>query len=156
MKQGGTGRVRFQPQIGQLLAVATGSIVNIVDVEKEASLHSLPKVHTNEVNCICWDEKGERVASVSQDTVKVWSVASGACIHELRSHGNQYQSCIFHPRYPNVLIVGGYQTMELWSLSDNHRNTVQAHEGLIAALAHSQFTGMIASASHDRSVKLWK
>lgn len=44
MKQGGTGRVRFQPQIGQLLAVATGSIVNIVDVEKEASLHSLPKV----------------------------------------------------------------------------------------------------------------
>uniref|UniRef100_A0A0E0D0I2 LisH domain-containing protein n=1 Tax=Oryza meridionalis TaxID=40149 RepID=A0A0E0D0I2_9ORYZ len=90
MKQGGTGRVRFQPQIGQLLAVATGSIVNIVDVEKEASLHSLPK------------------------------------------------------------------TMELWSLSDNHRNTVQAHEGLIAALAHSQFTGMIASASHDRSVKLWK
>uniref|UniRef100_A0A0E0KLW8 LisH domain-containing protein n=1 Tax=Oryza punctata TaxID=4537 RepID=A0A0E0KLW8_ORYPU len=156
MNQGGTGRVRFQPQIGQLLAVATGSIVNIVDVEKVASLHSLPKVHTNEVNCICWDEKGERVASVSQDTVKVWSVASGACIHELRSHGNQYQSCIFHPRYPNVVIVGGYQTMELWSLSDNHRNTVQAHEGLIAALAHSQFTGMIASASHDRSVKLWK
>uniref|UniRef100_J3LV13 LisH domain-containing protein n=1 Tax=Oryza brachyantha TaxID=4533 RepID=J3LV13_ORYBR len=156
MKQGGTGRVRFQPLIGQHLAVATGSIVNIIDVEKDTSLHSLPKVHTNEVNCICWDESGELLASVSQDTVKVWSVASGTCIHELRSHGNQYQSCIFHPRYPNVLIVGGYQTMELWSLSDNHRNTVQAHEGLIAALAHSQFTGMIASASHDRSVKLWK
>ncbi|KAF0917979.1 hypothetical protein E2562_021678 [Oryza meyeriana var. granulata] len=113
MKQGGTGRVRFQPLSGQLLAVATGSIVNIVDVEKETSLHSLPKVHTNEVSCICWDEKGERLASVSQDTVKVWSVASGACIHELRSHGNQYQSCIFHPRYPNVLIVGGYQVNPL-------------------------------------------
>lgn len=41
--------------------------------------------------------------------MKVWSAASGACIHELRSHGNQYQSCIFHPRYPKVLIVGGYQ-----------------------------------------------
>ncbi|KAL5219518.1 hypothetical protein ABZP36_020202 [Zizania latifolia] len=156
MKQGGTGKVRFQPHIGQLLAVAAGSLVNIIDVEKDTSLHPLPKVHTSEVNCICWDEKGEYLASVSQDTVKVWSVASGACIHELRSHGNQYQSCIFHPRYPKVLIVGGYQTMELWSLSDNHRNPVQAHEGLIAALAHSEFTGMIASASHDRSVKLWK
>jgi WD40 repeat protein len=48
------------------------------------------------------------------------------------------------------------QTLELWSLSDSQRNPIQAHEGLVAALAHSPFTGMIASASHDRYVKLWK
>jgi len=156
VKQGGTGRVRFQPRSGQLLAVAGGSMVNIFDVEKQTNLSSPPKGHNSEVNCVCWDENGEYLASVSQDTVKVWSVSSGACIHELRSHGNQYQSCIFHPRYPKVLIVGGYQTLELWSLSDNQRNPIQAHEGLIAALAHSPFTGMIASASHDRYVKLWK
>ncbi|XP_062213119.1 transcriptional corepressor LEUNIG_HOMOLOG-like isoform X2 [Phragmites australis] len=155
-KQGGTGRVRFQPRSGKFLAVAAGSMVNIFDVEKQANLHSPPKGHNSEVNCVCWDESGEYLASVSQDTVKVWSVASGACIHELRSHGNQYQSCIFHPRYPKVLIVGGYQTLELWSLSDNQSNPIQAHEGLVAALAHSPFTGMIASGSHDRYVKLWK
>ncbi|KAL6638596.1 hypothetical protein ACP70R_023707 [Stipagrostis hirtigluma subsp. patula] len=109
VKQGGTGRVRFQPRSGQLLAVAAGSMVNIIDVEKQANLHSPMKGHNSEVNCVCWDENGEYLASVSQDTVKVWSVASGACIHELRSHGNQYQSCIFHPRHPKVLIVGGYQ-----------------------------------------------
>jgi WD40 repeat protein len=131
-------------------------MVNIFDVEKQANLPSPPKGHNSEVNCVCWDESGEFLASVSQDTLKVWSVSSGACIHELRSHGNPYQSCIFHPRYPKVLIVGGYQTLELWSLSDNQRNPIQAHEGLIAALAHSPFTGMIASASHDRYVKLWK
>ncbi|KAJ1292591.1 hypothetical protein BS78_01G001500 [Paspalum vaginatum] len=109
VKQGGTGRVRFQPRSGQFLAVAAGSMVNIIDVEKQANLPSPPKGHNSEVNSVCWDENGEFVASVSQDTVKVWSVASGTCIHELRSHGNQYQSCIFHPRYPKVLIVGGYQ-----------------------------------------------
>lgn len=156
VKQGGTGRVRFQPRMGQLLAVAAGNTVNIIDIEKDTSLHSQPKVHSGEVNCICWDESGEYLASASQDSVKVWSAASGACVHELRSHGNQYQSCIFHPRYPKVLIVGGYQTMELWSLSDNQRNVVAAHEGLIAALAHSLSTGLVASASHDRSVKVWK
>jgi WD40 repeat protein len=48
------------------------------------------------------------------------------------------------------------QTLELWSLADNQRNPIQAHEGLIAALAHSPLTGMIASVSHDRYVKLWK
>ena len=62
---------------------------------------------------MCWDENGEYLASVSQDTVKVWSVSSGMCIHELRSNGNQYQSCTFHPRYPKVLIVGGYQVNEM-------------------------------------------
>ncbi len=46
--------------------------------------------------------------------------------------------------------------MELWSLSDSQRNVVAAHEGLIVALAHSPATGSVASASHDRSVKLWK
>ncbi|KAF8643981.1 hypothetical protein HU200_066620 [Digitaria exilis] len=156
VKQGGTGRVRFQPGSGQRLAVAAGSMVNIFDVEKQADLLSPPKGHNNEVHCVCWDESGEYLASVSQDTVKVWSVSSGACIHELRSHGNQYQSCIFHPRNPKVLIVGGYQTLELWSFLDKQRNPIQAHEGLIAALAHSPLTGMIASASHDRYVKLWK
>ncbi|VAI40830.1 unnamed protein product [Triticum turgidum subsp. durum] len=156
VKQGGTGRVRFQPRIGKLLAVAAGNTVNMIDIDTDTSLHSQAKVHTSEVNCICWDETGEYLASASQESVKVWSVASGQCIHELRSHGNQYQSCIFHPRYPKVLIVGGYQTVELWSVSDNQRNVVAAHEGLIAALAHSPLTGSIASASHDRWVKLWK
>jgi WD40 repeat protein len=62
---------------------------------------------------VCWDENGEYLASVSQDTVKVWSVSSGVCMHELRSNGNQYQSCTFHPRCPKVLIVGGYQVNEM-------------------------------------------
>ncbi|OEL34203.1 Transcriptional corepressor [Dichanthelium oligosanthes] len=110
VKQGGTGRVRFQPRSGQLLAVAAGCTVNIFDVEKRANLSSPPKGHNSEVNCLCWDESGEYLAS----------------------------------------------TMELWSYSDNQRNPIQAHEGLIAALAHSPYTGMIASASHDRYVKLWK
>lgn len=46
--------------------------------------------------------------------------------------------------------------MELWSVTDNQRMTVQAHEGQIAALAQSPVTGLVASASHDRTVKLWK
>lgn len=44
VQQGGTGRVRFQPRSGQLLAVAAGSMVNIFDVEKQASLPCPPKV----------------------------------------------------------------------------------------------------------------
>lgn len=41
-------------------------------------------------------------------------------------------------------------------MMENKSMTVMAHEGLIASLAQSRATGMVASASHDKSVKLWK
>jgi WD40 repeat protein len=49
-----------------------------------------------------------------------------------------------------------WQSIELWSIQDKKNITIPAHEGLIEALAQSPVTGMIASASHDKTVKLWK
>lgn len=34
--------------------------------------------------------------------------------------------------------------------------TIKAHEDIVSALAQSPINGMVASASHDGSVKLWK
>jgi WD40 repeat protein len=72
--------------------------------------------HNNEVHSVCWDENGDFLASVSQDAVKVWSMASMECVHELSSNGNKFHSCVFHPRYPKILIVGGYQVIYLFLL----------------------------------------
>lgn len=48
------------------------------------------------------------------------------------------------------------QSLELWNMIENKTMTLAAHEGLIAALAVSNVTRMVASASHDKFVKLWK
>jgi len=48
------------------------------------------------------------------------------------------------------------QSLELWNMNENKTMTLPAHEGLIAALAVSTATGLVASASHDKFVKLWK
>ena len=53
-------------------------------------------------------------------------------------------------------VVPCLQSLELWNMMENQTMSVAAHEGLIAALAQSPTTGMVASASHDKSVKLWK
>ncbi|XP_042517300.1 transcriptional corepressor LEUNIG_HOMOLOG-like isoform X4 [Macadamia integrifolia] len=155
VSKGGVAQVRFQPRIGQLLAAAADSIVSIFDVESDRQTHSL-QGHSKEVNSICWDTNGDYLASVSQDCVRVWSITSGECIHELSSNGNKFHSCVFHPSYSTLLVIGGYQSLELWNMAENKSMTVAAHEGLIAALAQSPVTGMVASASHDKSVKLWK
>lgn len=40
-------------------------------------------------------------------------------------------------------------------MAENRSMTVPAHDNIVSALAAS-ITGMVASAGHDYSVKLWK
>ncbi|XAR60976.1 hypothetical protein NMG60_11034541 [Bertholletia excelsa] len=154
-KQGGSAQVRFQPLSGHSLAAASDKVVSIFDVETDRQTYVL-QGHSGVVNYLCWDLNGDFLASVSEECVKVWSLTSGECIHELSSNGNQFHSCVFHPNYSTLLVIGGLRSLELWNMAENKSMTVSAHENIIAALAQSPVTGMIASASHDSSVKLWK
>nr|GEU53588.1 transcriptional corepressor LEUNIG_homolog isoform X1 [Tanacetum cinerariifolium] len=152
-KQGGSAQVRFQPVTGHLLAAASDNTVSVYDVETDRQTHSF-QAHSGVVNYVCWDLNGEYMASVSEESVKVWSLASGECIHELASNGNQFHSCVFHPSYSTLLVIGGNRSLELWNMTENKRMTVQAHDTIISALAQSPVTGMVASASHDSSLLL--
>ncbi|KAG5524971.1 hypothetical protein RHGRI_031603 [Rhododendron griersonianum] len=62
--------------------------------------------HSGVVNYLCWDLSGDYFASASEESVKVWSLGSGECIHELSSNGNQFHSCVFHPSYSALLVIG--------------------------------------------------
>lgn len=155
--KGGTAQVRFQPRLGRYLAAAEDFSVSILDVETQAS-RQLLQGHVKPIHFLCWDPSGEYLASVSEDSVRIWRVGSGdegECIHELRSKGNKFHSCVFHPTNPSLLIIGCYQYLELWNMTENKSRSVPAHEGLIASLAVSTATRMVASASHDKFVKLW-
>ncbi|CAK9318851.1 unnamed protein product [Citrullus colocynthis] len=151
----GSAQVRFQPRTGQLLAAASDSVVSIIDFESDRPTLSL-KGHASEVHSLCWDTNGDYLASVSRDSVRVWSIVSGECIHELISSGNSFHSCVFHPSYSSLLVIGGYQSLELWNMAENKCMTMPAHECMISSLAQSPITGMVASTSHDTSVKIWK
>ncbi|KAI3506202.1 hypothetical protein L1887_28558 [Cichorium endivia] len=156
--KGGMAKVRFQPRLGRYLAAAEKNIVSILDVETQALQHFL-QGHTKLIHSVCWDLSGEYLASVSEDSVRVWSFMAGnegECIHELSNNGDKFQSCVFHPRYASILVIGCYKSLELWDISENKTMTVPAHEELIADLAASTVTGLVASASHDKIVKLWK
>ncbi|XP_025015561.2 transcriptional corepressor LEUNIG_HOMOLOG isoform X2 [Ricinus communis] len=158
VSKGATKQVRFQPQCGQLLATASGNSINVIDVENNSRIQFNLKGHAKQILSLCWDISGKYIASVSEDSARVWSLASGGnCMNELHSNGNKFQSCAFHPGYPELLMIGGYQSLELWNpIDDNKTQSISAHNGLISALAGSLETEMIASASHDRCVKLWK
>ncbi|GMJ09013.1 LEUNIG_homolog, MUCILAGE-MODIFIED 1 [Hibiscus trionum] len=155
MSKGGMAQVRFQPRIGHLLAAASDKVVSIFDVETNRQTLTF-QGHSEMVNYICWDVNGDYLASVSHNLVKLWSVATGECIQELSSGGNQFHSCVFHPSYSTLLVIGGISSLELWNMAENKSMTIPAHENIISALSQSPVAGMVASASHDGSVKLWK
>ncbi|KAJ6833027.1 transcriptional corepressor LEUNIG isoform X1 [Iris pallida] len=158
--KGGSAQMRFQPRLGRYLAAAAQNGISIIDTETQACRYSL-QGHMKQVISVCWDPSGELVASVSEDSVRVWSVGSGAegeCVHELNCNGSKFQSCVFHPTYPTLLVIGCYQasSIELWDMAQDKTMTLPAHEGKVASLAASSVTGMVASVSHDTFVKLWK
>ncbi|XVF32214.1 hypothetical protein REPUB_Repub17cG0062300 [Reevesia pubescens] len=107
MSKGGTAQVRFQPRIGHLLAAVSDKVVSIFDVETDRQTLTFLQGHSEMVNYICWNANGDYLASVSRNLVKVWSVATGECIQELGSGGNQFHSCVFHPCYSTLLVIGG-------------------------------------------------
>ncbi|XVE98242.1 hypothetical protein REPUB_Repub03eG0088800 [Reevesia pubescens] len=156
-KGGGATQMRFQPRVGRFLAAAADNSVSILDVEVQACRAKL-QGHKNVVHSVCWDPTGEFLASVSDDLVRVWTIGSGGkgeCVHELNCSGNKFNTCVFHPTYRTLLVIGCYETLELWNMIENKTLTLHGHEKLVSALAVSNATGMVASASH-KCVKLWK
>ncbi|XP_021606125.2 transcriptional corepressor LEUNIG isoform X2 [Manihot esculenta] len=156
--KGGATQTRFQPHLGRVLAAAAENVVSILDVETQVCRLKL-QGHKNHIHSVCWDPSGEFVASVSDDLVRVWTVGSGSkgeCVHELSCTGNKFHTCVFHPTYSSMLIIGCYETLELWNMAENKMMTIAAHDKLVSDLAVSSVTGFVASASHDKHVKLWK
>lgn len=80
-----------------------------MSTNQTAQSFELTQGHSTEVHSLCWDANGDYLASVSQESVRVWSLSSGECIHELSSSGNMFHSCVFHPSYSTLLVIGGYQ-----------------------------------------------
>ncbi|GAV88715.1 WD40 domain-containing protein/LisH domain-containing protein [Cephalotus follicularis] len=150
--------LRFQPRLGRILAAAADNVVSLLDVETQVCRVKL-QGHKNHIHSVCWDPSGEYLASVSDELVRVWTVGAGSkgeCIHELSCSGNKFHACVFHPSYPSLLVIGCYENLELWNMNENKTLTLHAHDKLVSALAVSSVTGFVASASHDKCVKLWK
>ncbi|XP_010321144.2 transcriptional corepressor LEUNIG-like isoform X1 [Solanum lycopersicum] len=150
-------QVRFQPNLGKYLAAADADGVLLFDVETTQICSYPLKGHFSIIRGICWSSSGEYLASVSEDTVKVWKIGSSGeqeCMHERSVTGKRFHCCTFHPCYPSVLVVGSDQCLEFWHMAENKMMIVL--EEPVNSLAASQPTGVVASAIDNNLSRLWK
>ncbi|KAG4944163.1 hypothetical protein JHK85_048809 [Glycine max] len=128
VSKGGAVQMRFQPRLGRYLAAAAENVVSILDVETQASRYSLKGVKGSVFTSL---------AVMATSFTHVFSIQ-----HILRCW--------------SLVVTRQVYSLELWNMTENKTMTLSAHEGLIAALAVSTVNGLVASASHDKFVKLWK
>ncbi|PNX96585.1 transcriptional corepressor LEUNIG-like protein, partial [Trifolium pratense] len=151
--------VRFQPGSGTLLAVAKRNVITILDSKSMGVKYRL-QGHTKNIRSLCWSASGKTIASVSDDDVRVWSLSlDGQCTYEYPSKGNMFASVVFHPRHRNVLVVGGFQWMELLILENGQIRCISAFSSRcgksVPGLAACTENESIAT-THKSVVNIWK
>ncbi|PWA81813.1 LisH dimerization motif-containing protein [Artemisia annua] len=102
-----------------IMAVGASKPTAIADKDGYFSVKSQMTGHTKPVYSIFWDTSGEYLASLSDDSVRIWCMMSrneGECVHDLSCNENKFHLCIFHPSYASLLVIGCHQLMSKFDL----------------------------------------
>ena len=131
--------------------------------------------HPGGVRCLRFSPDGHHVLSGGNDnTLRYWDVASGKLVKELRGHGGPVQSCVFSPSGDgmNFVASGSLDSQaKIWNIAKydevrvlDSTATTENQLGIRQLVGHGQeiLTAVfspdgrsIATASRDRTVKIW-
>src|SRR6266568_880365 len=126
--------------------------------------------HATRVTAVAWSPDSKRLASVSDDkTVQIWDVASSNRIFIYRDHTGSVIAVAWSPDGKRIASGGDDKTVRVWDptkdtrqniftylLSPNRSNLLyRRHSGRINAVVWSPDSRRVASASSDRTVRVW-
>jgi len=130
--------------------------------------------HTNRVWSVAFHPHGQLLASGGDDhTARLWEPHTGQCMKTLQGHSNSIYTIALNPT--ERLLASGHedQTIKLWnfdpttfSATVSHSSplthaieqpyrTLRGHTNRIFSVVFSPNGQLLASASGDRSIKLW-
>lgn len=156
--------IRFNPQQPSLAAVATNTLIHLVDVSRGVVVHTVNGQHQKTVNACDWSRDGKLLVSCSADDAIVVLDLSGSSptVKASLAVNEKMFSCVFSPVSSSVVYFGSYQSIHAWNFATSSRHVQAAHDNLIPCLATTVMpaaggarAAQLASVSHDASVKLW-
>ena len=148
--------VSFSPD-GQTIATASfDRTVKLWRTSDGALIRTL-KGHTAEVLSLSWSGNGKTIATGSADrTAKIWQVSDGHLLRTFSGYRDFVNSVSFSPDGEILAIASADKTVKLWRVSDGLLlKTLLGHSAAVSSVAFSP-DGQIASASEDKTVRLWR
>jgi WD40 repeat protein len=111
--------------------------------------------HDGVVLAVDVNPNGTIIATGGNDkTVKLWA-RDGTLLQTLQPQGTVYRVA-FSPIAEQVVISTVEGTLQVWSIDGQKRVHLQAHDFPIWGVAVSPDGNLMASASSDRTIKLWR
>ena len=118
--------------------------------------------HANWVNSVCVSADGSQLFSGSSDfTIKVWDVATGACLQTLKGHTNAVNSVCVSADGSRLFSGSGDRTIKVWDLSEGETQytclqTLEGHDGHEDWVYSVCVSGSrLFSGSKDTTIKVW-
>jgi WD40 repeat protein len=93
---------------------------------------------------------------VTDNSVKLWNVATGKEQASLKGHTEMVLAVVFSPDGKTLATGGEDHTIKLWDVAKGKEiATLQGHADKVLSLAFSNDGKMLASGSADKTIKLW-
>ncbi|XP_042910804.1 U4/U6 small nuclear ribonucleoprotein Prp4 [Parasteatoda tepidariorum] len=114
--------------------------------------------HQNSVLSVCFSPNGYQVATGSADnTTKIWDLRRQKCEYTISVHTNLVSRVLFEKTHGDYLISTSYDnSLKVWSHPGwTPIQTLCGHSGKVMGADISNDDRFIATASFDRTFKLW-
>ena len=118
--------------------------------------------HADQVLDASFNRDGRLLETAGLDhVVKVWDASSGEVAFELPVQANPVQNAAFSTDGSSRLAIGGWDgSASVWELIPGQEARMlfrlRGHKGFLSSLAFSPDGKRLATASHDRTAKVWE
>ncbi len=111
--------------------------------------------HTGKINSLDFSQDGRTLVSGSDDqTIRLWDAATGKRVKIIQAHDSPVTSISVGPRY--LASGSDDETVKLWHLDGTLVKTLTGHGLAVSQVQFNPQGEILASASWDNTIKLWR